>query len=223
MSMRKKVIAATLAFSIFAGIIFLIISGILVFFPFHHDLWRMIDPSFSEISPCNVEFTEATIKPGDMAEYVIGRRSIEGSWHLTSVEFSPDDTSLGVWEGITTDDEKENWNKDGSMLLFNALATFQIPDDSSLEGRTIRGNITGDLSYPIQESSLWWKMNYEDIEESVSIKIFSPQEAESYNLLTERFDSVCLYTWLFFFVGGLLFLGIPFIIALIDLRRKGEL
>jgi len=222
MPLREKVIGAVTAFSIFAGIIMLILSGILVFFPFHEDLWKMMDPSFNDATPCNVDLVDPIVLPGDNAQLIMRGSSLGGEYYCGTVMFTPDDTSLGVWEGIGTSDYEDTFKRSSSTLSYKATLSIPIPNDSNLEGRTITGTFKGVVVYPMKWG-IEWKLTNDVEERPISIRIFSPQEAETYTVLTERFDSACLNTWLFIFVGGLLFLGIPFIIAAIALRRKGEI
>ena len=192
------------------GPILLIVGGVFFFTKIHRQIWIAIDPSFSEVDRCNPGFEERVIRPGDVVAFHFqpGFTSINGYWSLIGVEFVPVDQSLGTWEG--NDTRSGEFNKDGPMRLIDAVAKFQIPDEPSLEGKTVDGTLGMHMMYYIDWPPLWYKAASEDFNEPISIRIFTAEEAERFATLAARFDSVCLLTLAFCLIGGAVLLLIFF-------------
>jgi hypothetical protein len=221
---REKAIAAVVVFLFLTGIALLAIAGILAIFPIHEDVLKMIDPSFKDATPCNVDLIDPIIKPGDNAQLTMSGSSLGGEYYCGTVMFTPDDTSLGVWEGTGTSDYEDTHMRSSSSSSYKATLSIPIPNDPNLEGRTITGTFKGVVVYPIKYSGVEWKLTNKVEEKPLSIKIFSSQEAETYTALTERFNSACLNTWLIFFLGGVLSIGLLLVgLAIAEHRKKGKL
>ena len=142
-------------------------------------------------------------------QYKENRRSLDELYSLTDIKFTPENKILAAWKGKN---KTENWNEDtaltGKMQRFRIKFNIPVPNDERIQGKTIKGVLSFNLSYPIlvdytarkgsTHTELW--------EKPLSVHIFSKPELNRISIL----EASMLKVWIaclaaFFFPISILF------------------
>lgn len=136
-------------------------------------------------------------------------KSIGGRYAVTELRFSPSQLNVAAWSGKTASPVWGELLVDGSKRVRGIPVEIQIPDDSTLEGRTVQGTVTAEVVFPKKTKPGEFRNVRLHLEQAFTLHIYSAESLVRLASieLSVRESRRAIMHWLFFVGLGLLVLA----------------
>jgi hypothetical protein len=117
------------------------------------------------------------------------KKSLGELYALKNIKFIPDNNNFPIWTGENKD---KTWNENTgtmeNMQRFRMKFNISVPKDKLLEGKTIKGILKLQLSYPvfINYTKKTIATRQENFKRPVSVHIFSRKKLDQLSILTNK-------------------------------------